>query len=101
MATYQELRALFNDSDLMEKVEVAVVVAANDLATAATPTTAQKAWAAQVAANPSGEAQTAMMFVLAQNKGQSVATIQGATDAALQNNVNSVVPVLVDALAGA
>jgi hypothetical protein len=99
MATYQELRGLFNDSDLMEKTEVAVVVAANDLV-GGTPTTADKAWIAAALANPSAEAQKALMNVLAANKGLSVAQIQNATDSALQTNVNAVVPILVDALAG-
>jgi|OM-RGC.v1.030762791 hypothetical protein len=99
MATYQEIRNLFFDSDLMEKTEVAVVVAANDLVNG-TPTTAEKAWIAQTLSDPSSEAKKALMNVLAANKSQSVANIQSATDASLQANVNAVVPILVDALAG-
>lgn len=99
MATYQELRSLFNDSDLLEKVEVATVIAANDLL-ATTPTTAQKAWAAQVFASPKTEAQKALMAVLAENSGLTVAQIQGATDTAVQTNVDGVASILVDALAG-
>jgi hypothetical protein len=99
MATYQELRGLFADSDLQEKVEVALVIAANTL-NAGTPTTADKAWIAHVIGNTRGEAQKALKIVLAENSGASVATIQGATDAAIQTNVDSIVPTLVDALAG-
>lgn len=99
MATYQELRSLFNDSDLMEKTEVAVVVAANNLV-GGTPTTAEKAWIATVLANPSAEASKALMNVLAANKGLAVSAIQGASDSALQTQVDAVVPILVDALAG-
>lgn len=100
MATYSELRNLFNDSDLTEKVEVAIVVAAQELV-AGTPTTAQKAWIAAAFANPSAEAKKALMAVLAANKDVTVAAIQGATDTAIQTQVNSVVSILVDAMAGA
>lgn len=99
MATYSELRALFNDSDLMEKVEVATVIAANTLI-AGTPTTAEKAWAATVFSSPKAEAQKAVMSVLAANSDATVATIQAATDASIQTNVDTIVPILVDALAG-
>ena len=99
MATYKELRDLFDDSDLTEKVEVAVVIAANNLISG-TPTTAQKAWAAAAFASPNAEARKALMAVLAENSGATVAQIQSATDASVQTNVNGVVPTLVDALAG-
>lgn len=99
MADYKELRALFNDSDLMERTEVAVVVAANNLLSG-TPTAAQKAWAAAVFSSPLGEARKAWMAVLATNNTASVAVIQGATDTALQSQVNAVAPILVDVLAG-
>lgn len=99
MATYTELRSLFSDSDLMEKVEVAVVIAANDIITT-TPTTAEKAWASTVFASPKGEASKAVMAVLADNSALSVAAIQGATDVAIQTKVDAIVPILVDALAG-
>ena len=99
MATYAELRVLFNDSDLLDKVEVALVIAAHALLSG-TPTAAQKAYAAQVFANPKAEAQKAVMSVLADNKAATVAQIQGASDASVQTNVDSIVQVLVDALAG-
>ena len=99
MATYQELRMLFNDSDLMEKTEVAVVVAANNMLTG-TPSAAEKAWAATVFASPLPEARKAWMAVLATNKSASVSAIQGSTDNAIQGQVDSVAPILVDVLAG-
>lgn len=99
MATYQELRALFNDSDLLEKVEVATVIAANDLL-ATSPTAQQKAWAAKVFADPKIEAMKAVMAVLAENKTATVAQITTATDVTVQSNVDGVAQILVDALAG-
>jgi len=99
MATLQELRSLFNDSDLLEKVEAATVIAANDLLSG-TPTADQKAWAAAVATNPNAEAKKALMFVLASNAGVTVSQIQGAADTAIQASVDAVAQVLADALAG-
>ena len=99
MATYQELRALSSDSDLIEKVQTAVVVAAHGLSIS-TPTTAQKSWIASVLGNPVDVAQQATMFVLAANKTATVAQIQNATDASVQGNVDDIVPILVDAFAG-
>lgn len=100
MATYNELQGLFSDSDLVARTQVAVVIAANNLAAGATPTAADKAWAAAVFDNPGNEARKALMSVLAENSSATVAQIQAATDATLQNNVNAIVPILVDALAG-
>tara|TARA_R100001198_G_scaffold96105_1_gene84528 strand:- start:1548 stop:1850 length:303 start_codon:yes stop_codon:yes gene_type:complete len=99
MATYLEIRDLFNDSDLTNRVAVAVLVSVKDKLEL-NPTTAEKAYAAKVFANPKSEAKTVLMYVLAANNGATVAQIQGASDAAIQTNVDSVVDVLIDALAG-
>jgi len=99
MATYLEVRQLFNDSDLLNKVTVAVVIAANNLLSG-TPTAAEKAWAAEVFSRPGIAGKQAVMAVLAENNALSVAAIQGASDSAIQSGVNTVVSTLVDALAG-
>lgn len=96
MATYTEIRHLFSDSALRNRVDVAVVIAANDLLSG-TPTSADRAWAAAVFNRPRLESQKAFMAVLASNKNASVVAIQGATDAAIQTNVDAVVPSLVSA----
>ena len=96
MATYTELRDLFNDSALSNRVEVAVIIAANGLADNAS----NNAWVAQAYSSPTSEAKKALMSVLASNAGLTVAAIQGATDAALQTAVDSAVSILVKALAG-
>lgn len=99
MATYQELHDLFNSGTLLEKVDVAVVISANNLITA-TPDANQKAWASAVFANPRNEARKAVMAILAQNAALTVVQITGATDVSIQASVDSVTQVLVDALAG-
>lgn len=96
MATYSELRDLFNDADLLNRVEVAVIIEANGLADNAS----NNAWVAAAYSSPKQEARKALMGVLATNNGLDVAQIQGATDAQLQSAVASVVSILVKAKAG-
>lgn len=108
MATYQELRALFNDSDLAEKVEVAVAIAANTIAsandTAAPFDQAAGAhenrvrWAAAAITGTPTEARRILKLVLAKNESATVAQIQNATDALIQGNVDASVDVIAAAL---
>ena len=99
MATYIELRQLMNDGELPNKVSTAVIVyAQNRLAN--TPTLAEQKWAATVFSNPDSEGRKVLMGVLAANKGATVAQIQGATDAAIQTQVDVIAPSMVAALAG-
>ena len=99
MATYKDIRSLFNDGDLVNRAAVAVVVSVSALLDG-TPTAADRAYAAGVFSNPQSEAKKALMYVLASNKSATVAAIKAATDAALQTKVDAVVPVLIKALAG-
>ena len=100
MATYTEIRNLFSDDALRNRVVVATVVAASDLL-AGTPTVDDQKWAANVLSSPRGEGQKSFMAVLALNKAATVAVITGATDAAIQANVDTIVPDLVAAHAAA
>ena len=100
MATYTELRGLFNDSELLGKIEIATIIAANNLLTG-TPTANDRAWAAAAFSSPKAESKKVLMSVLAENSGLAAAAITGASDAAIQTNVNSVVLQLVLAKAGA
>lgn len=101
MATYAELRGLFNDATLKNKISTACVIAAYGLIDDGTPTLAQKKFAEYVFSRPDEMAQKVMMAVLAANSAASLATINAASDVAIQNNVNAVIPALVDALFGA
>lgn len=94
MATYSEIRDLFFDDALKNKIDTAVIIAANDLLVG-TPTTAQQQWAAHAFSATRTETDKALKAVLAANKASSVAQIQGASDAAIQTNVDSVVDTLV------
>ena len=100
MATYTEIRGLFNNSELFGKVEIATVKHANNLLND-TPSANDRAWAANVFSNPKIESKKALMAVLAENSGLTAVSIIGASDAAIQSNVDSVAPSLVLAMAGA
>jgi hypothetical protein len=100
MATYSEIRDLFTLDDLKNKVTTATLISAYNLLSG-TPTTSDKLYADSVFANPSQEALKVFMAVLASNKDNSVAQISGASDAAIQSAVDTVIPFLVDAKAGA
>jgi len=95
MATYAELRELQADSSLRNRVAVAVAVKAQGLIDGATPTTAQITWASGALNDPQGKAIAILNYVLAANKGLSVAAIQGASDSAIQTNVDSAVDALI------
>ena len=99
MATYAEIRDLFNNSDLKNRIEVAVIVYAQSLMSQ-TPSAAQKAWIAKVLQAPTAEAAKVMLGVLAANKGLSQAQILAAGDPAIQAQVDLIAPILIDALAG-
>lgn len=100
MATYVELFDLRNNAELRNKVSVAVIIKAESMMSG-TPTAPEKAWIVKAFANPETEGRRVLMGVLAANKANTVSQITGATDAAIQTNVDAVVPTLVDADAGA
>lgn len=99
MATYLELRSLFSDGDLRNRVAMAMIISINTILEG-TPTANDKAYAAVVTNRPGEEAKKLLMFLLAANKSATIANIQSSSDASIQTNVDAIVPVLIDALAG-
>lgn len=100
MASYAELRSLFNDSNLRNKVTASVVIAAETELKASPGTADGRSWALDVLNSPEVWGRTTYMLVLAVNKASPVATIQGASDATIQTNVDAVVADLIAARAG-
>ena len=107
MATLIELRNLMNDSDLRNKVTTAVIISAdmvmrgNDgaapfLQKPGPPSDhdIRVAWAKVAFANPEGESIKFLMSVLASNSNLAVGAITGATDAAIQANVDQAVDLM-------
>lgn len=99
MATYEELFGLHNNSALKNRVVAAVVIAAETVMNedGGTANHANRLiWAKAVFANPNTEAGRMFWSVLAANSAASVATITGATDAAIQTNVNDHIDLFAD-----
>lgn len=95
MATYSELFDLRSNSALRNKVAVACVKKAQNLLDLATPSNSQVAWANSAIGSPLGMADKILNYVLAANSSATSAQITGATDSAVQDNVNAAVDKLI------
>ena len=99
MATYDELLQANANTGLLNKVRVAVVVAATNIMTEA-DTTANHAnrmlWAKSVFSDPAEAGQKMMWPVLAQNKAATLAQIVAADDATVQTKVDAAVNVFAN-----
>ena len=103
MASYVDIRSIWNDvsnDGLKAQVEVATVIAAEAKLSSGTATALEQKWAGAVLANTKGEAQKAMLSVIASNKDVTIAQMQGASDAAVQAKVDAVVDGLIVAYNG-
>ena len=97
MATYDELFGLDSDSAFRNKIAVAVVVKAHAVLNEPSPSAGRVGWATAALANPAAGAKSLLRYVVAENKGLSVAQILSASDGAIQTNVNTAVDVLAGA----
>ncbi len=102
MATYQEIFDLRNNQVLLDKVTVAIIVAA-DVVFAEAGGTANHAnrllWAREASIVPRGMAGVFMSAVLAANKAATVTNIINAADAVIQTNVDATVDDFADGTA--
>lgn len=97
MATYAEIYALQSDSALRNRLQVAAIVAADAIRVESSGVTGhalRATWARQALENPERMAERLFWAVLAQNRAQTVANVQGATDAQLQTAVDNAVNLL-------
>jgi len=105
MATYLELRNLFNDAALMNRTQAGVVIAGwgvmNDPAnypSAVGPNTATEeqrvTWGVDALHRTETKVPLVLKAVLAQNKTATVDQIKNATDAVLQTNIDATVDAL-------
>lgn len=95
MATYLELYSLGSNSDLRNKIAVAVTIKAKDYIALPSPTADQLKWASKALANPVAEAGNLLPYVLAANSTLTTAQITGAADSAIQTGVAAAVDKLV------
>ena len=93
MATYTALRDLFSDDVLLNKIEVATIIAAEAVRSEVPGTAIRRAWAKLAFEQPREESRKMLMAVLAANSNLTVAQITGASDAAIQTNVDAAVDI--------
>lgn len=100
MATYFELNDLMSSGsivDLRRRLNVAIVIKANAIAKAASPSATAKEWAKTALDNPQRYADTILRYVVADNASLTTAQISGAFDAQVQTAVNAAVDTLLGA----
>ena len=97
MATYTELFELRQDSDLINRIAIAISIKAQVYIDGATPTTDQLNWSAKVLPPAGGrtEAEKLLQYLLASNNTATISQITGSTDATLQTAVDDAVDALV------
>ena len=83
MATYMELRSLFNRDDLRNRVEVALIVKVHAILQEETPSTERLAWAKGVLSSSYSEAESLLKYALTANAELTTAQILAAGDEAL------------------
>jgi phosphoglycerate dehydrogenase-like enzyme len=99
MATYNELRQLYSHSDLTNRIEVAVIVAAEKIRTEAsdTPNHANRlVWAKATFGSTRRVAEQMLMALLAANRALPTADLIGVTDEGLQAAVDGAVNIFAD-----
>ena len=99
MASYSELFDLKSNTDLRNKVAVAVQVSAQAIMIESPPVEKRARWAQRAIDNPIDEAVKVFALVLAANKDATVSQIESAADSAIQANVDAVVDGLIEAQA--
>jgi propanediol dehydratase large subunit len=95
MASYAELVQASTDNELLKRVRVACVVAAEVIRNNATATDVEKAWARRAFHNPEERMREVLWAVLAQNRSYPLSTIIGADDATVQTAVNAALPLII------
>lgn len=90
MATYDELySAVKSNSTLRNRITAACQDLANTILGESNPTPSRKGWATATRDNPDGAVNEVIWPVLIENKANTVAQINGATDAQILTAVTS------------
>ena len=94
MATYAEVASIREQeawNAFLNKVRVAATIKAAAIIDSDTPAAAALEWARQTISNPSSAGDGLVWYVVASNVGVSVAAMLGASDSAIQTNINAAV----------
>jgi hypothetical protein len=99
MATYIELRQLYGHGDLLNRIEVACIVAAETIRTESAETANHAnrlVWAKSTFSGSRRAAEQMLMALLAANKALTVAQLTGVSDTDLQAAVDGAVDIFAD-----
>ena len=99
MATYTELFSLINNSDLHNRLTVAVAVAADSVRTDGAPPanqTARLVWAKEATRNPQDMASRMFWQLVAQNESETLTAITSSSDAAILTAVQAAIDLFAD-----
>lgn len=99
MATYLELRSLYGHGDLLNRIEVACIVAAETIRTEADSVTNHAnrlKWAKATYSAPRPAAEKMLMSLLAANKALTVAQLTSVSDASIQTAVDAAANIFAD-----
>ena len=92
MATYAEIRSIYTDSNLVNRMEVAVAVKAHAILQEASPTAGRMEWARTALVSAlRGEADMCLRYALAANKNLTAQQLIGATDASLYDAASAAI----------
>jgi len=94
MATYDELHDLAGQNVLVNKIAVAIIIAANKVLNEANTVpnnAARLVWAKSAFSNPQQQAKDFQNAVLAANQGATATQITNASDAAILANVEAAI----------
>jgi hypothetical protein len=91
MATYEELRAMFGNDALRNRIEVAVILKAHAILQEVTPSAARLAWVVTAFTATETQAVLLLKYALAANAAATVAQITGAADAVLLTAIGAAV----------
>lgn len=100
MATYLELFDIVSSPtivDLRKRLRVSIIIKANAIAKASSPSDAAKAFARAALADPQSYEDMVLRYVVADNSAATTAQIAAATDAQVQTAVNAAIDTLLGA----
>lgn len=96
MATYEELFNLADNNTLLDRIAVAITIAAHTVLNEADTVpnhAARLVWARSAFRDPKLQAKSFLHVVLAANSNATVTQINAATDQSIQTNINAAVNV--------
>ena len=99
MATLTELQSISGDGALLNKIESACAIVAEEIRVDATPPANQAArlvWGKEAFLDPGQKAMEMIWALLAANESAAIAVIQGASDATILANVRTAVDIFAD-----